>query len=160
MPGASASGIFLFGKPQVTRSYNPAAMAKEVPLHTWVVLITTLMGMGGGAVRYWQRRGSDIWPVTEGTVYDATLVGTDDAGRRIPLHVRVQYSYIVAGEFYSGEFLKPFDTESRAEEYASLYPRGLKIIVRARSEKPEISTMREDDNAALIEQAKAMSSHS
>jgi hypothetical protein len=129
----------------------------QLSLHTWFALTVVLTSGAGAAVRFWQRRGNETWPITEGRIFDAAFFNTDDNGHGIGPHVRVQYSYRVAGEFYSGEIVKAFDTEKQAEAFAARYQRNLQVIVRANPAKPELSVMRDDDNAALLEQAAAVS---
>jgi hypothetical protein len=135
------------------------AASPQVPLHTWFALIVMVVSGAGAAVRLWQRRGNESWPITDGRIFDAAFFNTDDNGRSIGPHVRVQYSYRLAGEFYSGEIVKAFDTEKQAEAFAARYPRNLQVIVRANPDKPEVSVMRDDDNAALLAQAAAVSAN-
>jgi uncharacterized protein DUF3592 len=120
-------------------------------------LIVAAISAVAAAVRYWQQHGNEAWPMTEARVFDAAYFNTDHNGRGIGHHVRVQYSYKVAGEYYSGEMVKTFNSERQADAFAALYPRDLQVIVRANPEKPEISVMRDDDNAANLEQTAAMS---
>jgi hypothetical protein len=130
-------------------------MAQQVPVHTWYALIVTVVSGVAAAVRYWQRRGNEAWPITEGRIFDAAFFNTDHNDRRIGPHVRVQYSYKVEGEFYAGEVVKAFHTEAEAEDFAARYPRDLQVLIRAHPQKPELSVMRDDDNASRIEQAAA-----
>lgn len=127
-----------------------------VSVGTLHVLIPAAIAGVAAAVRYWQRRGNEAWPTTEGRIFDAAYFDTDHNGRGIGPHVRVQYSYSVEGEFYSGELLKNFNTERLADRFAAQYPRGMQVIIRSHPHKHELSVMRDDDNAARLQPSAAI----
>jgi len=63
------------------------------------------------------------------------------------------YSYQVHGEFYSGEFVRSFTTKSQADRFADRYKGDQPVLVRVHPRKPEVSVLREDDNATRLAQA-------
>src|SRR5205814_4895257 len=94
-------------------------------LNTVHLVTTATISAVAAAVRYWQRRGNEAWPMANGRIFDAAYFNTDHNGSAVGHHVRVQYSYKVAGEFYSGEIVKGFNNERDADAFATRYPRGL-----------------------------------
>lgn len=72
-------------------------------------------------------------------------VSNEDTGYSVTL----SYSYQVNGEFLSGFYSKPFKTFRFAEEFVSMN-RGQQLFVRYDPEKPEVSVIRDKDNAALL----------
>lgn len=72
-------------------------------------------------------------------------VSNEDTGYSVTL----SYSYQVNGEFLSGFYSKPFKMFRFAEEFVSMN-RGQQLFVRYDPEKPEVSVIRDKDNAALL----------
>ena len=60
------------------------------------------------------------------------------------------YSYRVAGEYYSGTYLRGFRRKKRAEAFAERFPRNTPIPVRYKPERPETSTLLSTDLTLVL----------
>ena len=125
-----------------------------VPFHSVIILILVVISLIGVAIRYWQRRGNQTWQTAEGRIFQAVHLSEDDMGNRGNF-VRVMYSYQVDGEFYSGELVRSFALPVQAERFSNRYKKDLPVIIRVHPHKPDVSVLRDDDNAARLEQARA-----
>src|SRR3981189_3520566 len=91
-------------------------------------------------------RGSSRWPLERakvtGSNCDAAVYGGPVA--------EVTYTYAQAGEYFSGTHREPFILRDSAEEYAARFPAGGDVIIRVQPGEPEVSIVREDDQAVGI----------
>jgi hypothetical protein len=91
-------------------------------------------------------RGSRRWPLGKakvtGSNCDAAVYGGPVA--------EVTYTYTHKGEYFSGMHREPFILRDSAVEYASRFPAGGDVIIRVRPGEPEMSIVREDDQAVGI----------
>ena len=109
-----------------------------------VYLVAILSGLIGAWRLAARRRRAESWPMLLGYVERAE-VNNEGNGYTVTL----AYSYQVNGEFLSGFYSKPFKMFRFAEEFVSMN-RGQQLFVRYDPEKPEISVIRDKDNAALL----------
>ena len=107
------------------------AFALVSGLTTWFLLIA-------------KRRRAESWPMLLAHVERAVVEGTDTG-----YYVDLSYSYQVNGEFFSGFHQKTFRMRRFAEEFANM-THGQQLFVRYHPEKPEVSIIRDQDNAALL----------
>lgn len=91
-----------------------------------------------------KRRRAESWPMVPARVERAVVEGTDTG-----YYADLSYSYQVNGEFYSGYHQKTFRMRRFAEEFVSI-TLGQQLFVRYHPEKPEVSVIRDQDNAALL----------
>ena len=79
----------------------------------------------------------------------ATIVGTSwRAQAFIPRPIaEIIYTYHFDGGFYGGVDEKPFYLESSAKSYANRYAKGDNLIVRVKPAEPEVSLVRDEDQA-------------
>jgi hypothetical protein len=93
-----------------------------------------------------KERGSSRWPLEKakvtGSNCDAAVYGGPVA--------EVIYTYTHSGEYFSGMHREPFILRDSAEEYAARFPAGGDVIVRVKPGEPEVSIVREDDQAVGI----------
>ncbi len=82
--------------------------------------------------------------MTSARVERGFVEGTDTG-----YYAELSYSYQVNGEFFSGFFQKTFRMRRFAEEFVSM-TEGQQLFVRYHPEKPEVSVIRDQDNAALL----------
>jgi hypothetical protein len=108
----------------------------------WVV--TGAIGLAATLKLALRRRRSESWPMLPARVERAE-VHNEDTGYSVTL----DYSYQVNGEFFSGFYEKRFKWRRFAEEFETMN-RGQQLFVRYDPEKPEISVLRDKDNAALL----------
>ena len=109
-----------------------------------VYLVAILSGLIGAWRLAARRRRAESWPMLLGYVERAE-VNNEGNGYTVTL----AYSYQVNGEFLSGFYSKPFKVFRFAGEFVSM-SRGQQLFVRYDPEKPEISVIRDKDNAALL----------
>ena len=86
--------------------------------------------------------GNKHWPSV-----DATITATPSASMAAfgcPT-VEIPYEYRVNGELYIGLHEEPFLLMGSLTEYAAQFRAGSKLVIRARLDNPEVSTVREDD---------------
>ena len=78
----------------------------------------------------------------------ATVVGAScETQAYIPRPVaEIVYTYHFDGRFYGGVDRKPFFLESSAKAYADQFTRGDTLIIRVKTEDPEISFLRDEDH--------------
>jgi hypothetical protein len=82
------------------------------------------------------------WPTAPGEVYSTcTQYGRGDEGCR----AEITYSYQAGGEYYSGTFQILLGSEQDANEYLVPFTPGRKILVHYNPDKPEVSTLFEQD---------------
>lgn len=83
------------------------------------------------------------WPTTQGEVGEIDL-------QPDPLAVEIVYSYCANGEYYSGVFTKkfpPFSRQAVADAYIARFENLSKVLVHYDPDKPENSTLIEDELA-------------
>ncbi len=66
----------------------------------------------------------------------------------------ITYAYTHEGEYYSGIHREPFILRGSAEEYVARFRAGGDVIVRVKPVEPEVSIVRDDDQAVGILVAK------
>lgn len=94
------------------------------------------------AVVNWVRaRGSRKWPSVE-----ATVLADPDRGGVGCLKVEIFYSYRFDGELYTGSHDEPFLIDS-TKEYAARFPKDGSLVVRIKPGEPEVSVVRDEDQA-------------
>jgi hypothetical protein len=85
---------------------------------------------------------SATWPTVTGEIYNADVQG----GPRNGYKAEIAYSYSVEDEYYSGYFQKDFyDCEDEANQFVAPLRPGSKVLVHYRPDKPEVSTLFEQD---------------
>jgi len=107
----------------------------KLEIHSWMVVLLLKLakyiivpaGVGGGwLARRWMLARSARWPIVPGTVQSVRPPEKDQGGL-----CSLAYSYVVEGEYYSGEVLitkgKAFRT---MEDVQMLLPAGTGIEVR------------------------------
>jgi hypothetical protein len=88
-------------------------------------------------------RGSKAWPVEKGTVTGSRC---DPAVYGGPV-AEITYTYTHKGEYFSGMHREPFILRDSAEEYVTRFPAGGDLIVRIKPGEPEVSIVRDRDQA-------------
>ncbi len=93
------------------------------------------------AVRY---RKSDVWPAADGLI--ETLIEIRSVGNHGPYYGMLSYSYEVADEYYSGEWMTPsFSKRSDVNEFSEKQmPKGTKVMVKYDPRHPERSVLEVD----------------
>jgi hypothetical protein len=86
--------------------------------------------------------GSSEWPLAEAVVTDNPL-RVQGFGRST---VEIPYSYRVQGELYTGLYEEPGFGGS-GSEYMERFPKGKSFVVRVKPGEPEVSVVRDDDQA-------------
>lgn len=89
--------------------------------------------------RCWDRV-SRTWPVANGMV--AIVLCPED---RTSSTTEVLYTYTVEDKTYKGVHAKPFLLSSSANEYASRFPKGTKLVVRVLKDDPGVSFVRDEE---------------
>jgi len=97
-------------------------------------------------IRTVKARGSDHWAVEKGTV---TGSRSDPAPYGGPF-AEVTYTYTHEGEYFSGMHREPCILRSSSEEYAARFREGSDIILRIKPEEPDLSIVRQRDQAIGI----------
>jgi hypothetical protein len=93
---------------------------------------------------WWRRQQSNGWPIVSGHVQNAQIYFKD------PLWVtELSYSYSVNGEFYAGYIGRHFARERDADEYLERFPIGMAVFIRHKTNKPEVSLLRQDDQMGM-----------
>lgn len=114
----------------------------------FVYLAFCAFGIISGLIGWWllalKKRRAESWPMTHARV-ERGLVESTDTG----YYAELSYSYQVNGDFFSGFFQKTFRMRRFAEEFVSM-TEGQQLFVRYHPEKPEVSVIRDQDNAALL----------
>ena len=89
--------------------------------------------------RWLKFRGSNTWPITEGTVesVDVREVHTRSTHYFI---LEAAYSYCISGEYYSGRFTRNFNSESEAWDYAETL-KGRRVSLRVNPVKVDTSCL-------------------
>jgi len=96
-------------------------------------------------VANWVRgRGSNKWPSAYATVTATPGRSPGYGGTSI----EVVYSYRFKGELYTGIHEEPILFGS-AEDYAARFTTGTSLVVRVKPGEPEVSIVREKDQAAV-----------
>ena len=107
----------------------------------WLVALS-ILALSRPALQWVKGLPAQSWPTIQGSVGSATVCRQDGV---IPSHlVRVLYTYIVNGEYYSGLYERTFLRKNSAESFAS----GLKgqlALVRYQPNLPERSTLLKRD---------------
>ena len=93
------------------------------------------------AVRY---RNSGVWPTADGLV--ETLVEIRSVGNHGPYYGVLSYSYQVADEYYSGEWMTPsFPKRSDVSEFVEKQmAKGTKVTVKYHPRHPDRSVLEID----------------
>ena len=75
-------------------------------------------------------RKSDIWPASDGLI--EALMEVRSVGNHGPYYGMLSYSYEVADEYYSGEWMTPsFSKRSDVNEFSEKQmPKGTKVMVK------------------------------
>jgi hypothetical protein len=114
----------------------------------WLDLAIGAFGAVSGLIGWWllaaRKRRAESWPMVPGRVERAVVEGTDTG-----YFADISYSYQANGEFFSGFYQKSFRMRRFAEEFADM-TRGQNLFVRYDPEKPKVSVIRDQDNAALL----------
>jgi Protein of unknown function (DUF3592) len=121
----------------------------------WIFAAAGLTFAIYAAVQLYRYRGSGSWPCVEGMVEKVAIRRhhTSEGHYYEPV---VSYSFSLAGEFYSGEWVGPaFGKEQAAREFVDQnMPIGGKLTVHYKSEKPALNMLEVDpalwDANALI----------
>jgi hypothetical protein len=92
-------------------------------------------------------RDAATWPRTPGRVEQAVTIKEFVEGD-LAWHVRLTYSYVVNGQYYSGVFLLPSELEPDAIEHASAW-KGREVVVRYWPENVSDSVILLEDQAPL-----------
>jgi hypothetical protein len=132
------------------------------PLFTFLIMAAIVAALAWFGYRRWRMRyGAAHWTLTEATIQsefagnasspglNAVLGGgLSAAAARNLFHAVLQYSYQVAGEFYSGYFVLGEVFSSREDASAAARPwLEKKIFVRYKPERPHESAFLRDDGA-------------
>ena len=95
------------------------------------------------------REASYNWPTVAGEISEIDIRKTARDG----LVAEIVYSYCANGEYYSGLFKKkfpPFASDAHANEYIARFENVSTIPVHYNPEKPEVSTVFEQDMNAAV----------
>jgi hypothetical protein len=132
------------------------------PLFTLLVMVGIVAALAWFAYRRWRMRyGSARWTITEATIQSEIACNASSPGlHAVPggglaaaaasnlFHAVLQYSYQVAGEFYSGYFMLGEVFNSREDASTAAKPwLEKKIFVRYNPERPHESAFLRDDGA-------------
>jgi len=113
----------------------------------WVldVLIGYLIYLFRSVIRMVEARGSGTWLVVKATVTgsscDATYLGA---------FAEVTYVYTFQEEPFSGMHREPCISHGSAQEYVARFPAGGDVIIRVKPREPEVSIVRDRDQAVGI----------
>ena len=97
------------------------------------------------AVREYQRKRSETWPISYGRIASATA---DESDSHVTL--KADYSYSVGNESYGGTFKKIFANVDEANAWAEAL-RGLQVAVRYDPDKPSRSRVWESDLQPMVQ---------
>ncbi|HET9305752.1 MAG TPA: hypothetical protein VFO46_06980 [Candidatus Sulfotelmatobacter sp.] len=101
-------------------------------------------------VHWMKSAGASKWSCAEGTVTAQPTIS------RLPgLTVEVVYSYRFKGELYTGFHEEPFFLADSVTEYIDRFSSERKFVVRVKPNEPEISLVREEDQAIDLALLKA-----
>jgi len=119
--------------------------------HSWIALAVLAFMGGRWALRQVRSSTAQSWPVVEGMV-ESTSVRVEGFGNNEHEIAEVNYSYQVAGEFYSGAH----EVGSRIE--FEWFPTGSRLVVHYKPSNPSVSFLDREDLRArrariLAEQA-------
>ncbi|MGO8797217.1 MAG: DUF3592 domain-containing protein [Candidatus Sulfotelmatobacter sp.] len=89
-------------------------------------------------------RGSDAWPLAEGTV-TAPPRAKFRLGRQ---SIELVYSYRFQGELYTGDHEQSFVLGRSLPDYVKRFGKGSRLAVRVKPEDPEVSVVRNEDQGA------------
>ncbi len=97
-------------------------------------------------IRTVKARGSDHWPIEKAKITGSRCDGAAYGG---PV-AEVTYAYHREGEYCSGMHREPFLLVGSAEEYVARFREGGDVIVRVKPGEPEVSIVRQRDQAIGI----------
>jgi len=87
------------------------------------------------------RRASQLWPMASGYVESSSVIVDPDRGALLPRFLLdTAYSYVAAGERYSGSYQRHFWRESSADSLAKTL-KGTQVIIRYNPRKPDQSVL-------------------
>ena len=89
-------------------------------------------------------RGSDAWPLAEGTV-TAPPRGKFHLGRQ---SIEIVYSYRFQGELYTGSHEQSFVFGRSLPDYVNRFGKGSRLVARVKPEDPEVSLVCKEDQGA------------
>jgi hypothetical protein len=106
-----------------------------------VVLLAYLGAAGTLEYRSWRRwRDAESWPTTMATI-ESKEVNQVQSGKSSHYFVaELAYSYSVRGEFYSGYYKRPFESEIGAWEFADSLT-GKSVLIHYKPNNPAISIL-------------------
>ncbi|HLQ51061.1 MAG TPA: DUF3592 domain-containing protein [Terriglobales bacterium] len=89
-----------------------------------------------------EEEASYNWPTAPGEVFSVCVQSyRGDEGCR----AEITYSYSANGEYYSGVFQRLLGSEDDAQRIPCTFAPGHKLLVHYRPDKPEVSTLFEQD---------------
>jgi hypothetical protein len=89
------------------------------------------------------------WPTTNGTIVGGNVRNTGGRPGEPNFAGEAAYSYQVEGEYYSGYETRVFWDEQRAWDFVDNW-KGRAVIVRYKPSHPEISVLRQKDQASTL----------
>ncbi|MFZ0284283.1 MAG: DUF3592 domain-containing protein, partial [Terriglobales bacterium] len=95
------------------------------------------------SIRLFRLVKSSDWPVERGTVTGST--SESSYGGSVS---EITYTYIHAGEYYSGIHQQPFLSPTSAQHYAAKFQPGSMIAVRINPKAPEASFVANQDQGS------------
>ena len=91
---------------------------------------------------WWRALGSNKWPTVEAIVTADSVESSGYGGTK----VEVVYSYRYQNELYTGIHTEPcFGSDS--QHMQDRFPKGRTFVVRVKTGEPEVSVLRDDDQA-------------
>jgi hypothetical protein len=95
------------------------------------------------SIRLFRLSKTANWPVERGTVTSAACSGSYGG----PVS-EITYTYMHAGEYYSGIHQQPFLSQNSAENYVAKFQPGSMIAVRINPKAPESSFIANEDQSS------------
>jgi hypothetical protein len=110
----------------------------------WIVGGATVVGVFYTAIMIFRYRGSDRWPASDGKI--ESRIEVRSAGNHGLYYGVLSYSYQVADEYYSGEWMTPsFAKRSDVSEFVEKQmPKGTKVTVKYDPRHPDRSVLEVD----------------
>jgi hypothetical protein len=97
-------------------------------------------------VYFFRYHGYSQWPTVPGTIESLVAIRSLGGSASAPMYGVLSYSYEVAGEFYSGEWSTPQQTNrDKVTQFVNEYvPPGSKVVVRHHPTDPARSMLEID----------------
>jgi hypothetical protein len=122
-------------------------------LVSWLSITALLVGVISCIVYFFRYRGCETWPTVHGTVEALVRIRSLGGDASSPFYGTLSYSYVVDGQYYSGEWNTPqFPSEQQVREFVDKFmaPKSA-VVVQHNPQRPERSTLKVDPQLGQAE---------